>query len=323
MRNKRFFVVLGCALMFGLVAAFAVSRYLSSANVYAKSLNSVVVAKVDIPIGAKIIPEQLMVVQFPRESIPDGTFDNPQKLIGRVAVQTIRSREPVTDSRLAPEGSAAGLSAAIPEGYRAMTVKVDDVVGVSGFIQPGTLVDVVVVINPEENTVEKGPVSKIVLQNIKVLANGQNIDKPKDDREANSVKAVTLQVTPEEAEKLALASTEGKLQLVMRNSIDQDDEQTNGVNKRTLLSGDRATPQPEPGSLKSERDEPKDPAERRMKAATDYMRAATDFMTARQQQAVQPVAPVQPPAQQQQQPPAPRSSVEMYEGAKKRNVDFP
>jgi pilus assembly protein CpaB len=320
MRNKRFFVVLGCALMFGLVAAFAVSRYLSSANVYAKSLNSVVVAKVDIPIGAKIIPEQLMVVQFPRESIPDGTFDNPQKLVGRVAVQNIAAREPLTDTRLAPEGSAAGLSAVIPEGYRAMTVKVDDVVGISGFIQPGTLVDVVVVINPEENTVEKGPVSKIVLQNIKVLANGQNIDKPKDDREANSVKAVTLQVTPEQAEKLALASSEGKLQLVMRNSIDQDDEQTNGVNKRTLLSGDRAMPQPEAGSLKSEQAEPKDPTERRMRAATDYMRAATDFMQVRQQPAVQPVAPVQA---QPAQAPAPRSTVEMYEGAKKRNVDFP
>jgi pilus assembly protein CpaB len=307
--------------MFGLLAAFAVSRYLSSANVYAKSLNSVVVAKVDIPIGAKIIPEQLMVVQFPRESIPDGTFDKPDKLVGRVAVQNIMAREPITDTRLAAEGSAAGLSAVIPEGYRAMTVKVDDVVGISGFIQPGTLVDVVVVIDPSDKTNEQGPVSKIVLQNIKVLANGQNIDKPKDDREANSVKAVTLQVTPDQAEKLALASTEGKLQLVMRNSIDQDDEQTNGVNKRTLLSGDRATPQPEPGSLKSEQADIKDPAERRMRAATDYMRAATDYMQVRQQ----PVAPAQPVQAQPAQPapPAPRSTVEMYEGGKKRNVDFP
>ena len=320
MRNKRFFVVLGCALMFGLVAAFAVSRYLSSANVYAKSLNSVVVAKVDIPIGAKIIPEQLTIVQFPKESIPDGTFDKPEKLVGRVAVQNIMAREPITDSRLAAEGSAAGLSAVIPEGYRAMTVKVDDVVGISGFIQPGTLVDVVVVIDPADKSNEQGPVSKIVLQNIKVLANGQNIDKPKDDREANSVKAVTLQVTPEQAEKLALASTEGKLQLVMRNSIDQDDEETRGVNKRTLLSGDRAMPQPEPGALKSEQQETGDPSERRVRAATDFMRAATDYMRSKPVPAP-PVQPVQAaPAAQQ---PQPRSTVEVYEGGKKRNVDFP
>src|SRR6185312_12455510 len=87
-----------------------------------------------------------------------------------------------------------------------------------------------------------------VLQNIKVLASGQNIDKPKNDREVErSVRAVTLQVTPEQAEKLALASSEGKLQLVMRNSVDQADEQTSGANKRTLLSGERAMLVPDPG----------------------------------------------------------------------------
>ena len=318
MRNQRFFVVLGCALIFGLVAAFSVSRLLSSANVYAKSMNSVVVAKVDIPIGAKIIAEQLMVVQFPIESTPDGTFDKTDKLVGRVAVTNIMAREPVTDPKLAAEGAAAGLSAVIPEGYRAMTVKVDEVVGISGFIMPGTLVDVVVVIDPaEDKNSAQGPISKIVLQNIKVLANGQNIDKPKDDREANSVKAVTLQVTPEQAEKLALASTEGKLQLVMRNSIDQDDEQTNGIYKRTLLGGDRAMPQPEPGALKSEqktdRDVVRDEARETFRRVRSYM----DMMPA---PVVQPAQPVKaaPPA-----PPPPRSTVEMIEGGKKRNVDFP
>src|SRR5437660_9183867 len=133
-----------------------------------------------------------------------------------------------------------------------MTVKVDDVVGISGFIMPGTLVDVVVVIDPAEKAGMQDPISKIVLQNIKVLANGQNIDKPQDQREANSVKAVTLLVTPEQAEKLALASSEGKLQLVMRNSVDQGDEQTEGVNKRRLLGGEHAAPVPDPGTMKSE-----------------------------------------------------------------------
>jgi len=106
-----------------------------------------------------------------------------------------------------------------------MTVKVDDVVGVSGFIMPGTLVDIVVVITPPRGSGQEEVISKIVLQNIKVLASGQNIDKPKDFREVEqSIKAVTLQVTPEQAEKLALASSEGKLQLVMRNSVDQRDK---------------------------------------------------------------------------------------------------
>ncbi len=298
MRNKRFFVVLVGALLFGLLAAVSVSRYLSSAQAYTKNLTRVAVAKVAIPVGTKIIPEQLMVVQFPKESTPDGTFESPDKLVGRVAVMNIAPREPVTENRLAPEGTSAGLSAVIPEGYRAMTVKVDDVVGISGFIMPGTLVDVVVVIDPQEKVGMQDPISKIVLQNIKVLANGQNIDKPESEREANSVKAVTLLVLPEQAEKLALAASEGKLQLVMRNSIDQGDEQTTGMDKRRLLNGERAVPAPEPGSLKSE--QPAAP------------RAAP-----RVRREPKVVAEVSAP------PAPPRPTVEMIEGAKKRSVDFP
>ena len=296
MRNKRFFIVLVGALIFGVLAAVSVSKYLSSAQAYTKNLNNVAVAKVAIPIGSKIVAEQIMVVQFPKESTPDGAFDSPEKLAGRVAVVNIAAREPITELRLAAEGTAAGLAAIIPEGYRAMTVKVDDAAGISGFIQPGTLVDVVVTIDPE-GIARQDPISKIVLQNIKVLASGQNIDKPKDEREATSVKAVTLQVTPEQAEKLALASSEGKLQLVMRSQIDQGDEQTKGVNKRNLLNGDQALPVPEPGSLKSDRPEQK-PAPRRMRVQAESKPA---------------------PAAQ----PAPKASVEMIEGAKKRSVDFP
>src|SRR6266478_9954142 len=173
MRNKRFFVVLAGALLFGLLAAVTVSRYLSSAQAFSKDLRQVAVAKVAIPIGTKIVAEQVMVVPFPKESAPDGAFDSPAKLVGRVAVINIAAREPITEPRLAPEGTAGGLSAVIPEGYRAMTVKVDDIVGISGFIMPGTLVDVVVVMDPGGST-SQNPISKIVLQNIKVLANGQN-----------------------------------------------------------------------------------------------------------------------------------------------------
>lgn len=299
MRNKRFFIVLIGALIFGVLAAVSVSRYLSSAQAYTKNLSKVAVAKVQIPLGTKIIAEQITVVQFPKESTPDGTFESAEKLVGRVAVVNIAPREPVTESRLAPEGTAAGLSAVIPEGYRAMTVKVDDAAGISGFIMPGALVDVVVVIDPREGSGMQDPISKIVLQNIKVLANGQNIDKPENQREANSVKAVTLQVTPEEAEKLALASNEGKLQLVMRNQIDQGDQETKGVNKRELITGsDRATPIPEPGSMKSE--QPKDTRPSRR---------------VRVQAEPKPAAPAPEPK--------PRTQVEMIEGAKKRNVEFP
>lgn len=299
MRNKRFFIVLIGALIFGLLAAVSVSRYLSSAQAYTKTLNNVAVAKVAIPLGTKIIPEQIMMVQFPGESMPDGTFDSAEKLAGRVAVVNIAAREPVTDIKLAAAGTAGGLSAVIPEGYRAMTVKVDDVVGISGFIMPGALVDVVVVIVPTDKGFTQDPISKIVLQNIKVLANGQNIDQPKNEREPSSVKAVTLQVTPEQAEKLALAATEGKLQLVMRNSIDQGDTQTTGVNKRSLLTGEHAQPAPDPGAMKSEQ-------------------PASEAKPVRRPR---PIAELNPSVAPKQN--APRFSVEMIEGAKKRSVDFP
>jgi pilus assembly protein CpaB len=307
MRNKRFVIVLGGAIVFGLVAAVSVSKYLSSAQAYSKNLSSVVVAKVSINAGEKLIAEQLETMQFPRGAAPDGVFESPDKLVGRVAVVSIAAREPVTDFKLAPEGSAAGLSSMIPEGYRAMTVKVDDVVGVNGFIMPGALVDVVVVINPVENNGQQNPISKIVLQNIKVLANGQNIDRPKSEREPESVKAVTLQVLPEQAEKLALASSEGKLQLVMRSSVDQGDEQTQGVDKRRLLGGERAAPVPDPGAMKSEQTKP---------AATQVApRRVARVAPVKEEKPAAVVAPAAPAP--------PRNSVEVIEGAKKRSVDFP
>lgn len=306
MRNKRFIFVMAGALIFGLLAAFSVSRYLSSAQANTSNVTKVAVAKVDIPVGTKIIEEQIEEVEFPSNSVPNGAFESAQKLVGRVAVVQIAAREAVTDTKLAPEGTAGGLTAIIPEGYRAMTVKVDDASGVSGFLQPGAVVDVVVVIDPKENSINQDPISKVVLQNVRVLANAQNMDKPADEREATTVKAVTLQVTPEQAEKLALAANEGKLQLIMRNSIDQGDTQTTGINKRSLLTGEKANPLPEPGSLKSEQPEQK-PA-----AAPRRVRVAPE------------PAPVQPaPQQAPQPPPPPRNSIEMIQGGKKQSVDFP
>lgn len=304
MRNKRLIIALLAAVGFGLIAAISVSRYLASAQAYTKNLNSVVVAKVEIPVGTRIIQEHLSVAQFPKNVTPEGAFQKiDDKLVGRVAVVSIAPREPVTENRLAPVGSAGGLSSVIPDGYRAMTVKVDDIVGVSGFIMPGTLVDIVVVIQPPKSTGQDDTISKIVLQNIKVLASGQNIDKRKNEKEAERVKAVTLQVTPEQAEKLALASSEGRLQLVMRNSVDQGDEVTPGANKNSLLAGERALPVPDPGlgnkTSKSTSVAPRRYRPRPTNQTNAILRTST-------------------PA-----PPPPRPSIEVIEGAKKKNVDFP
>lgn len=306
MRNKRLIIALLAAITFGLIAAVSVKQYLLSAQAFNRT-NEVVVAKVAIPVGSRIIAEQLTTAQFPADVTPEGAISKIDgNLVDRVVVTAISPREPVTEAKLAPVGSLGGLSSVIPEGYRAMTVKVDDVVGVSGFILPGTLVDIVVVIQPPKGSANEEMISKIVLQNIKVLASGQNIDKPRNDREVErSVKAVTLQVTPEQAEKLALASSEGKLQLVMRNSVDQADEQTSGANKRSLLNGEHATMAPEPG-IGSNSEAPK--------AAPSSPR----------RYAPRPVAKETTPAPKATQPPpAARPTIEVIKGGKKEIQDFP
>jgi len=305
MRNKRLIIALLAAITFGLVAAVSVKQYLLSAQAFNR-VNEVVVAKVEIPVGSRIIPEQLVIAQFPADVTPEGAISRiDESLIGRVVVTAISPRDPITESKLAPVGSLGGLSSVIPEGYRAMTVKVDDVVGVSGFIMPGTLVDIVVVIQPPKGNANEEMISKIVLQNIKVLANGQNIDKPKNDREVErSVRAITLQVTPEQAEKLALATSEGKLQLVMRNSVDQADEQTSGANKRSLLNGERAMIVPEAGVGSSAAPKAAPTSPRRI--------------------APRPVVKDTTTAPKATQPPqAPRPTVEVIKGGKKEIQDFP
>ena len=259
-----------------------------------------VVAKVAIPLGEKIAPDQLMVAPIPNGSAPEGAFRKIDEVAGRVAITPIGVREPVTSIKLAPEGTGCGLSAVIPEVDRAMTVKVDDVVGVSGFVMPGSYVDVVAVIVPiaTQGAPSPGPISKIVLQHIKVLASGAKIDSPENQREPNNTKAVTLQVTPEQAEKLSLAANEGKLTLVMRSYTDQEDSQTKGVNKHSLLTDDSSSQDPEPKTEEPKPVKKKPVALKRVAAATPKEE--------------RPV--VQSPA---------RNSVELIEGSKRREVDMP
>src|SRR5690349_11658050 len=303
MRNKRLIFALAGAVICGLLAVMLVTRYVASVKTFAKELNNVVVAKAEIPVGAKITVDQLGLAPIPNASAAVGAFRKLEEVAGRVAVTPIGIREPITNLKLAPEGVGAGLPAVIPEGYRAMTVKVDDVVGVSGFVMPGSYVDVVAVIVPAaQNTAAQGPISKIVLQNIKVLASGAKIDSPQDQRQPSDVKAVTLQVTPEQAEKLVLAANEGKLQLVMRNYSDQEDSRTTGANKASLLTGESVKPDVAPTSERTEEKKPavSKPVIKRPKVVASHTEKPL------------PVAPA-----------VSRNSVELIEGSKRRDVDVP
>jgi pilus assembly protein CpaB len=173
----------------------------------------VVVAREEIPVGTKIIAEQLTIAKFPRSVAVEKSFQSiDDKLLGRFTVARIMPREVITESQLALIGSGSDLSSVIPEGYRGMTVRIDKIVGISDFIMPGTLVDVVV-IESAGGSDQRERVFHIVLQNIKVLASSQTIDKPNNEKGVERVTTVILQVTPEQAEKLTLAATEGKLEL--------------------------------------------------------------------------------------------------------------
>lgn len=301
MRNKRLILALAGAIVCGLLAVMLVTRYLSTFQAFQKDLNNVVVASAEIPLGAKIAPEQLGLAPMPNGSAPDGVYRKLEEVVGRVAVTPIGLREPITKIKLAPEGVGAGLQAVIPEGYRAMTVKVDNIIGVSGFVMPGSYVDVVAVIVPVQvqEKATQGPISKIVLQNIKVLASGAKIDSPQDQRQPADVNAVTLLVTPEQAEKLVLAANEGKLQLVMRNYGDQEDTQTPGANKSSLLLGHSVQPEPPLPSEKSAGVKPTSRVKR-----TGYVA-----------QRVEKPAPAAQPTS--------RNSIELIEGSKRRDVDIP
>lgn len=205
------------------------------------STSRVAVAATDIEIGSRLTKEMLRIADWPAGSVPQGAHPSEEKLLDRVVRTSIQRGEPVLDAKLAPLGTKGGLSAIVAEGKRAITVRVNDVVGVAGFALPGNYVDILV------NTQEEGAgsninkdrsVSKIVLEHILVLAVAQEAGR--DETKPKVVNAVTLEVTPEEAEKLDLARSVGTLSLVLRNQVDPKEAATEGATKATLLG--KATP---------------------------------------------------------------------------------
>ena len=186
----------------------------------------VVVAAVDLNWGTKLSKEMLKTVPFLKESLTVGFVSDPAELEGRVVISPLKEREPVLESRLAPKDvSMGGVSAVIKPGMRAVAVKGDKVIGISGFIQPGNRVDVMVTLKDPST---KNEITKMVLSNVLVLATGTEIEE-KRDGQPRPVDVYTLEVNPEQAEKLSLAAAEGKLQFALRNLMDTDEVLTKGA----------------------------------------------------------------------------------------------
>ncbi len=202
-------------------------------KVEAEAVN-VVAAVVDLPWGTKIEKEMLKTVPFLKESLPEGYQSDPSQLVGRVVISPILATETVLESRLASKDvSIGGVSAVIKPGMRAVAVKGNKVIGISGFIKPGHRVDVLVTLK-DPNT--KKETTKLILSNVLVLATGTEIQEKRDGK-PGPVDVYTLEVDPDQAEKLALSAAEGKLQFALRNNLDTDTVLTKGATiTKTLAS---------------------------------------------------------------------------------------
>ncbi len=241
MKSSKAILVLFLALISGVAAMLLGTRFVTGSQ---NSSGKVVVALQDISLGTPMAASMLQEVSWPGDAKPTGAFATAAELVGRVPSSNVLRGEPILDTRLAAIGSKGGLAAAIPEGFRAITVKVNEVVGVAGFALPGSFVDVMV--NVRDGREEA--ISKILLERIQVLAVAQEAFR--DETKPKVVNAVTLQVTPSQAEKIDLARSIGSLSLVLRNQVDQQMVPTDGIRTDDLLAlrGDKPKAQPAPAS---------------------------------------------------------------------------
>ena len=234
-RTRRWAKVwMAAALVTGLGATMMVARVLKRSRPQAEFVEtgSVVVANSTLPMGTTIAGIDLKTVKVAKGTTPKGSFTTVDELVGRVVKETIIEGEPIVAARLSSKEAGAGLTALIPEDMRAMAVKVNEVIGVAGFIHPNDRVDVIAVMpadSTSQNPVDKLPRAKVILQNIQVLACGQEMVDESKGQKPKPVTVVTLLVLPEDAERLALAAEEGHIRLAMRNPVDQFEVETAGI----------------------------------------------------------------------------------------------
>lgn len=253
--DRRFLIMLSASLLWALVVSAMFYRLAAGAGQRRRSSpqHTVVVATKPLPVGASIARDSVRLGEVPENLFPAGAFSRLEDVLDRPVISPIQPDEPVVEARLAAKGSGIGLAPLIPPGMRALSVRVNDVVGVAGFILPGMRVDVLVT---GHGAMQAETVTRTVLQNVGVLSAGQTIQT---DGKSQSIQVpvVTLLVTPQEAEALTLANSDGHVQLVLRNSADPKPVATTGSRQRDLYGGlppveriAEAAPEPAPAPAK-------------------------------------------------------------------------
>ena len=255
MRSRRLFIVMALALLSGLAAAWLALNYLrqpeSPIRPVQTSETEVVVAARDLSLGTVLTAEDVKLVGWPGGLLPEGYSSSVEEVLGRGVITNVVLNEPLISRKIALKEAGGGLPIVIPEGMRGVSVRVDDVISIAGFVLPGTRVDVMVTL--DQGNQSDNPVTKLILQNVPVLTSGQVVERDING-EPIQVTVITLLVSPEHAEQLVLAATRGRIQLALRNTLDIDSVTTEGARLNGLVPAQqqvvrssaprRATPPP-------------------------------------------------------------------------------
>ena len=232
--RTRIFAVLAIAILAGGGLAYGTYNFMQNApaKTVATPTKPVVVAAANLQLGSELRKEDLKVVNFPDGHVPEGAFPKAADLVGRGLIVPVVANEPILAAKLASKEAGAGLPPVIPEGMRAVSVRVNEVIGVAGYVLPGTRVDVLATATPTNE--RSDTTTKLILSNVQVLTAGTRLEDQEKGKPVQ-VTVVTLLVSPDQAVHLALAATEGKIQLALRNPLDQTAPETRGVKPAGLL----------------------------------------------------------------------------------------
>src|SRR4051794_19217774 len=235
MARTRPWLMLAVALASGGLAALLALRYLrQQAQPLAQPVRSrMVVAARPLPVGTVVQEQNVKTIEWSGGALPLGYMGNPQDVVGRGLISSLQENEPILESKLAAKGAGGGLPVIITEGMRGLTMRVNEVSGVAGFVTPNTRVDVLLTM---EDKASGEPATRIIMQDMKVLAAGQSLQPDKEGK-PQSVPVVTFLVSPEQAETLALASQQGSIQLALRNMLDTAAVRTTGTRRSVLMGG--------------------------------------------------------------------------------------
>src|SRR5713226_1097800 len=231
------------ALLAGIITYFFSKRMRLSRSQHATT--QVAAAVSDLPSGATLTTKDVTMVDWPSNLAMVGSFDKIEDVVGKPLLYPLVSNEPILKRDLGLEGSGIGISGKIPTGMRATAVRSNEIVGVAGFLYPGSRVDVMVTYTPPGGSGSSGPVTQTVLQNVEILTAGQTIE-PDPQGKPQTVNVVTLLVSPEDSQKLQLASSQGTVQFVLRSGVDHTTVELRPT-RLDQLAGERPAPPPAPG----------------------------------------------------------------------------